>query len=71
MAIKASRFLASFNRPDHLDRFSGAYRVTGVPEELKIIQRGRDPSHFEIVRARPMTLAEYEAALGKFVLVPA
>jgi hypothetical protein len=71
LAIKASRFLASFNRPDHLDRISGAYRVTGVPEELKIIQRGRDPSHFEIVPARPMTLAEYEAALGKIVLVPA
>jgi hypothetical protein len=36
-----------------------------------IIQRGRDPSHFEIIPARPMTLAECEAALRHIVLVPA
>ncbi|HEX8204349.1 MAG TPA: hypothetical protein VF590_27975 [Isosphaeraceae bacterium] len=62
--------ISVFSRPDYLDQFGGAYRVTNVPEELTIIRRGRDPNHFEIVPARTMTLDEYEAALGKIVLVP-
>ena len=56
--------------PDHLERFGGAWRVTDLLEELTIIQRGRDPTHFEIVPAYPMALAEYEMALSKIVLVP-
>jgi hypothetical protein len=38
---------------------------------LKVVQRGRDPHHIEIVPAQPMTLADYEAALRKVVLSPA
>jgi len=59
-----------FDRPDSLEHFGGAYRVPGVPVELRIIQRGRDPHHHEIVPARPLTLAEYERALQQIVLVP-
>lgn len=62
--------ISVFNRPDNLDRFGGAHQVTNVPNELAIIQRGRNPTHFEIVPAYPMTLAEYQAALSKIVLVP-
>jgi hypothetical protein len=59
-----------FSRPDHLERFEGAHQLTNVPEVLSIIQCGRDPTHFEVVPAYPMTLAEYEMALSKIVLVP-
>ncbi len=69
--LQPTHGISVFSRPEPLERFGGAFRVTCVPEELKIIQRGRDPSHFEIVPARPMTLAEYEAALSTIVLVPA
>jgi hypothetical protein len=56
--LQPTHGISVFSRPDSLDRFGGAFRVTCVPEELTIIQRGRDPTHFEIVPARPMTLAE-------------
>jgi hypothetical protein len=68
--LQPTHGISVFNRPDHLGRFGGAHRVTCIPEELKIIRRGRDPGHFEIVPARPMTLAAYEVALGQIVLVP-
>jgi hypothetical protein len=68
--VQPAHGISVFNRPDYLERFGGAYRVTNVPEELSIIQRGRDPSHFEIVPAYPMTLTEYEATLSKIILVP-
>jgi hypothetical protein len=57
-----------FNRPDSLDRFGGAHRVSSVPDKLRIIQRGRDPHHFEIVPAYIMTMSEYEEALSAVTL---
>lgn len=67
--LRPTRGASVFNRPDNLDRFGGAYRVTQLPVELRIIRRGPDPSHFEIVPARPMTLQQVEEALGKIVLI--
>jgi hypothetical protein len=68
--VQSTHGISVFSTPDHLERFGGAYRLTNVPEVLLIIQRGRDPTHFEVVPAYPMTLAEYEMALSKIVLVP-
>jgi hypothetical protein len=62
--------ISVFSRPDNLEQFGGAHQVTNLPEELAIIQRGRDPTHFEIVPAYPMALAAYQAALSQIVLVP-
>lgn len=53
-----------------LDQFGGAFRVTRVPADLKIVQVGARPHHHEIVPARPMTRDDYERALGKIILVP-
>lgn len=69
--VQPTHGISVWNRPDNLERFGGAYRVTNLPAELKIIQRGRNPNHFEIVPVLPMALAEYEDALAKIVLVPA
>jgi hypothetical protein len=69
--VQPTHGISVYDRPDGLERFGGAHRVTAVPDSLRIIQRGRDPHHHEIVPARPMTLAEYEAAFGQVVLVPA
>jgi len=69
--LRTTHGISVFDRPDNLARFRGAYRVTAVPYDLRIIQRGRDPHHFEIVPARPMTLAEYEQALNQIILIHA
>ena len=63
------RGVSVFNRPDNLDRFGGPYRLTNTPSNLRIVQVGRDPTHSEIVPAYPMSVAEYEAALGTIILV--
>lgn len=61
--------ISVFDRPDNLDHFGGAYEVMTAPDNLRSIQRGRDPHHFEIVPAAPMSLAEYEVALQQIVFV--
>jgi hypothetical protein len=68
--VQPLRGVSVYNRPDNLEKFGGAHRVTNVPAELQIVQRGQDPTHFEIVPVRPITWAEYEEALNKIVLVP-
>jgi hypothetical protein len=67
--LRTTHGISVFDRPDGLDRFGDVYEVTAVPEELRIVQRGRDPHHHEIVPARPMTMTEYEQALSRVVLV--
>jgi len=68
--LRTTHGISVFDRPDNLDRFGGAYEIVTLPDTLRIIQRGRDLHHFEIVPAFPMTFAEYEDALKQIALVP-
>ena len=68
--LRTSHGVSVFDRPENLERFGGPYRVTNVPAELRVIQRGRDPHHHEIVPAHPMTMTEFEEALRKIILIP-
>ena|SRR5438128_4200059 len=68
--VQTTRGISVYSRPDNLDRFGGPHRVTNVPKELDIIQVGKDPNHYEIVASYPMSLAEYQAALNRIILVP-
>jgi F420-dependent methylenetetrahydromethanopterin dehydrogenase len=45
--------------PNKVRRFGGAYRIIDLPDTLKIIQRGRDPQHYEIV-PRAVNLLTFE-----------
>lgn len=66
--VQTTHGISVFDRPDNLERFGGAHEVVSVPDKLRIIQRGRDPHHFEIVPAVPIPPAEYEAVLQQIVL---
>jgi hypothetical protein len=68
--LKTTHGISVWDRPDGLARFGGAFRLSGLPPELRIIQRGKDPHHFEIVPAYPMPQAEYEDALDQVALAP-
>lgn len=68
--LKPLRGVSVYNRPDNLEKLGGAHRLVNVPAERKIVQRGRDPTHFEVIPAFPMTLKEYEDALARITLVP-
>jgi hypothetical protein len=68
--LRPTHGVSVYDRPDNLDRFGGAHQVTAIPPNLKVIQRGRDSHHFEIVPTVPMTMAEYKEALRQVVLVP-
>ncbi len=68
--LSPMRGVSIFDHPKGLERFGGAYEVGPIPESLMIIQRGRDPHHFEIVPVYPMPLDEYEVELAKTPLKP-
>jgi hypothetical protein len=69
--VRTTHGISVYDRPDGLDRFGGPYEVTQLPVTLRIIQRGKDPHHHEIVAASPMTPEDYETELARIVLVPA
>jgi hypothetical protein len=54
--------------PNTLARFGGVYRVRKIPPDLRIIQRGQRPTHFEIVPREPMPLERYRELLGQVEL---
>lgn len=56
----------------HLDankvsRFGGAYKIIYLPNTLIVVQRGRDPQHYEIVprEANLLTFEQFNEELGK------
>ena len=49
-------------------RFGGAHRVVAIPQGLTIVQRGRRPTHFEVVPKQPMPPAEYQYLLNQVEL---
>ena len=51
--------------PEKLTRFGGAQQIQRLPPGLKIIQRGKDKQHFELVATQPMSPDAYQALLGK------
>jgi hypothetical protein len=66
--VKPERGVSVSTRPDGLDRFGGAYLLGELPDELRAIQVGRDPHHFEIVPVAPMALDRYTELLGQVPL---
>jgi hypothetical protein len=68
--LRTTHGVSVWDKTDGLEKFGGAYEVKQIPSDLVIIQRGKNPHHFEIVPARPMTFAEYDYALGIVALAP-
>ena len=56
--------------PAGLDKFGGAYRIESVPSELRVIQRGKNLGHFEIVPREPMPIKRFQELLDQVKLVP-
>ena len=61
--VQPTHGVSLYNDPARVAKW-GTFIVMSIPSTLKIIQRGNDQQHFEIVPVKPMTEAEYKAALA-------
>ena len=52
-----------------LERFGGAYRVKRIPRGLKIVQQGKNLSHYEIIPNNALTAEQFQHLINKIVLV--
>ncbi len=69
--VRTDRGVSLNINPAEVEKFGGAYPVESIPDGLKIIQQGtRDPGHYEIVAAYPMTLEHYQELLSQVKLAP-
>ena len=68
--LRTDRGLSLFDDPVKAARFGAVYVVESFPAGLKIQQRGRDSSHYELMPAEPMPFERYVALLTSVVLRP-
>jgi len=68
--LRTDRGISLFNDPAKAARFGTVYRVESFPNELKAQQRGKDPDHYELMPATPMTFERYVDLLTQVVLHP-
>ena len=68
--LRTDRGISLFDDPAKAERFGAVSVVESFPEGLKIQQRGRDPSHYELMPAEPMTFERYVELLTHVVLRP-
>ncbi|NLW46989.1 MAG: hypothetical protein GXY86_06600 [Firmicutes bacterium] len=55
--------------PNAVSKYGGAYRIEYLPKGLKIVQRGVNPGHFEIVPAYEMHVQQYQSLLNQIKAV--
>jgi|GEM_PF-3980431 len=63
--VKTTHGVSVNTSAEKIDKFGGAYEITSMPEELQIIQRGKDQSHFEIVPKEEMSKEKFQGFLNK------
>ena len=68
--LRTDRGISLFDDPAKAERFGTVYVVESLPEGLKMQQRGRDPGHYELMPAEPMTFERYVELLTHVVLCP-
>lgn len=61
--VQPTHGVSLYNNAKRVEKW-GTFIIMSIPSTLKIIQRGADPEHFEIVPVAPMTEADYKAALS-------
>ncbi len=67
--VKTTHGLSVNADPNAVAKFGGAYKIQSLPNGLKVIQRGQNLLHFEIVPQYAMTLEKYQSLLYQVVLV--
>ena len=68
--LRTDRGSSLFDDPAKAARFGAVYVVESLPVGLKIQQRGRDSSHYELMPAEPMPFERYVELLTYVVLRP-
>ena len=68
--LRTDRGISLFADPATVERFGEAYTVESIPAGLKMQQRGRDPGHYELMPAEPISVERYVELLQQVVLRP-
>jgi len=68
--LRTDRGISPFDDPAKAARFGEVYVVESFREGLKMQQRRRDPSHYELMPSEPMPFERYVELLTQVVLRP-
>jgi len=63
--VKTTHGLSVHTNSGQVSKYGGAYKVISMPDELQILQRGKDQNHFEIVPKREMSKENFQKLLNQ------
>jgi RHS repeat-associated protein len=63
--VQPGRGISVNTDPSGLEKFGGAKQIESVPPELEVIQRGKNPTHYEIAPREPMPPARFQELLDQ------
>jgi hypothetical protein len=66
--VQPTQGLSLDTDPANLVRFGGASKVRSIPDELRIVQRGKRDTHFEVLPEEPMTPGRYQELVRRVEL---
>ena len=65
--VKPARGVSLNTDKSQLSRFSKISQVDSIPDSLRIVQRGKSPTHYEIIPKFSMTFEKFNEELSKII----
>ena len=66
--VKTTHGISVNTNPNFVGRFGTPYKIVDISEGLKIIQRGVNSSHYEIVPSFEVSFNQYQKLLNEIIL---
>jgi hypothetical protein len=63
--VKTTHGISVHTDAEKMSKFNGAFKIVSLPDELRIIQRGKDMNHFEIVPKQQMSKEDFQKHLNQ------
>ena len=67
--VKTTHGVSVNTNPNAVTSHGAPHKIVDLPEGLDIIQRGGNPSHYEIVPIQPMPFSQYQDLLSQIISI--
>ncbi len=67
--VKTTHGVSVNTNPNAVTQHGTPHKIVNLPEGLDIIQRGVNPSHYEIVPSQPMPFSQYQDLLSQIISI--
>jgi hypothetical protein len=67
--VKTSHGVSVNTNPNAVTQHGTPHKIVDLPDGLDIIQRGGNPTHYEIVPSQPIPFSQYQDLLSQIISI--